>query len=97
MLEGLRPGGSALGSSGVFFGVLIAAVLIAPSGILLSDGAVFCASLLPSALVLGLLTCALPFSFEMKALMRLPARVYGTLTSLEPAIGALMGLLFLDE
>lgn len=33
----------------------------------------------------------------MVALTRMPARIYGTLTCLEPGLGALAGFLFLDE
>jgi inner membrane transporter RhtA len=33
----------------------------------------------------------------MVALTRMPARTFGTLMSIEPAIGALSGLLFLQE
>jgi inner membrane transporter RhtA len=40
---------------------------------------------------------ALPYSLEMVALKRLPARTFGILMSLEPAIAALVGLGFLDE
>ncbi len=40
---------------------------------------------------------ALPYSLEMVALTRLPARVYGTLTSLDPVLAALVGLVMLHE
>uniref|UniRef100_UPI0038B24548 EamA family transporter n=1 Tax=Mesorhizobium neociceri TaxID=1307853 RepID=UPI0038B24548 len=39
----------------------------------------------------------MPFWLEMEALTRMPARLYGTLTCLEPALGALAGFLFLHE
>ncbi|WP_281004907.1 EamA family transporter [Mesorhizobium kowhaii] len=50
-----------------------------------------------SALLVGLFSSALPFWLEMVALTRMPARIYGTLTCLEPGLGALAGFLFLDE
>ncbi|MNI66189.1 Threonine/homoserine exporter RhtA [compost metagenome] len=46
---------------------------------------------------MAILSTALPYSLEMVALTRMPARTFGTLMSIEPAIGALSGLLFLGE
>ena len=39
----------------------------------------------------------MPFTLEMVALTRMPARVYGTIAALDPAAGALMGLVMLHE
>ncbi|HWV38784.1 MAG TPA: EamA family transporter, partial [Vulgatibacter sp.] len=40
---------------------------------------------------------ALPYTLEMFALKALPARTFGILMSLEPAVAALAGLVFLRE
>ena len=40
---------------------------------------------------------SLPYSLEMIALTRLPTRTFGTLMSMEPALAALAGILFLGE
>jgi inner membrane transporter RhtA len=53
--------------------------------------------LVGAAMVMALFSSALPFSLEMIALTGMPVRVYGTFTSLEPALGTLMGLLVLRE
>jgi inner membrane transporter RhtA len=53
--------------------------------------------LLPLALLVALVSTAIPFSLEMYALPRMPARTFAVLTSLEPAFGALSGLLLLHE
>ena len=54
-------------------------------------------ALLPSMFAVAIFSSALPFSLEMVALTGLSTRVYGSLTSMEPAIGALLGLMFLGE
>jgi inner membrane transporter RhtA len=54
-------------------------------------------ALLPLALLVALVSTAIPFSLEMYALPRMPARTFAVLTSLEPAFGALSGLLLLHE
>ncbi|MNG21581.1 Threonine/homoserine exporter RhtA [compost metagenome] len=53
--------------------------------------------LLPVALAVALLSTAIPYTLEMIALTRLPAQTFGTLMSIEPAFGALSGLIFLGE
>lgn len=78
-------------------GVLIAALFIAPIGIAHAGSALLTPALLPVALGVAILSTALPYSLEMIALTRMPARTFGTLMSIEPAFGALSGLLFLGE
>ncbi len=78
-------------------GVVIAAIFIAPFGVAHAGGALLDPALVPVALGVAVLSTALPYSLEMIALTRLPVRTFGTLMSMEPAIGALSGLLFLHE
>ncbi len=49
------------------------------------------------ALLVALLNAALPLVLEFRALQRMSARTYGVLVTLEPAIGALVGALFLGQ
>ncbi|MBV4530862.1 threonine/homoserine exporter RhtA [Pseudomonas sp. SWRI107] len=78
-------------------GVVIAALFVAPIGIVHAGAALLSPALLPVALAVAILSTALPYSLEMVALTRMPARTFGTLMSIEPAFGALSGLLFLGE
>ncbi|UVJ45797.1 threonine/homoserine exporter RhtA [Pseudomonas sp. LS1212] len=78
-------------------GVIVAALFVAPFGIVHAGSALLTPSLIPIALGVAILSTALPYSLEMVALTRMPARTFGTLMSIEPAFGALSGLLFLHE
>jgi inner membrane transporter RhtA len=78
-------------------GVVIAAVCALPFGIAQAGAALFTPDILPAAVAVAVLSTALPYSLEMFALGRLPTKTFGTLMSLEPAIGALAGLVLLGE
>lgn len=53
--------------------------------------------MIPLGLAVAVLSTALPYSLEMIALTRLPTRTFGTLMSMEPALAAVAGILFLGE
>ena len=78
-------------------GVLIAALFVAPIGIAHAGSALLTPALIPVALAVAILSTALPYSLEMVALTRMPARTFGTLMSIEPAFGELSGILVLGE
>ena len=78
-------------------GVMIAALFVAPIGIVHAGSALLTPGLIPIAIAVALLSTALPYTLEMVALTRMPTRTFGTLMSIEPAFGALSGLLFLHE
>lgn len=81
----------------VTIGMLFASVLILP--IAIWDGLL--TNLKPGILLLGfalaLLSSAIPFTLEMNALRKIPAKTFSILMSLEPAAAALSGLIFLQE
>jgi inner membrane transporter RhtA len=72
-------------------GVMIAALFVAPIGIVHAGTALLTPSLIPIAIGVAILSTALPYTLEMVALTRMPARTFGTLMSIEPAFGALSG------
>jgi inner membrane transporter RhtA len=78
-------------------GMAIAALMMLPLAAVQPGSVVLTSHLALAALVMALFSSALPFSLEMIALTGMPIRVYGTFTSLEPALGTLMGLLVLRE
>ena len=61
-------------------------------GVVHAGAAMLSLSALPFALGVAVLSSALPYSLEMHALTRLPARTVGILVSVEPAMGALLDL-----
>ncbi len=85
------------GAQSVALGSLISAVIVVPAGVLSAPPAVFSRSVMLLGLAVGILSTALPYALDMMALTRLPARTFGVLMSLDPAIGALCGWVFLGE
>lgn len=96
ILAGQRAGAEH-GPATVAMGSLIASVIFVPLGLTFAAPGIWQWEILPLALLIALLSSAIPYSLEMMALTRLPARIFGTLMSLEPAMAALSGMLFLGE
>jgi inner membrane transporter RhtA len=78
-------------------GMGVAAVVVIPFGVAAAGTRLADPALLPLGLTVAVLSSALPYSLEMFALTRLPRATFGTLMSLEPAIGALSGFLLLGQ
>lgn len=78
-------------------GMLVAALTVFPFGISRIDQSYFSAKIWLMGALVALLSSALPYSLELIALKRLPTRIFGILMSLEPALAAVMGLVFLGE
>jgi len=89
--------GAQFGRRTAALGTIIAALVVIPFGAAHAGLALLSPSILPLALVVALTTSALPYSLEMYGMTRLPQRSFGLLMSLEPALGALSGLVFLHE
>jgi inner membrane transporter RhtA len=78
-------------------GMAVAALVVIPFGVASAGARLLDPALLPLGLTVAVLSSALPYSLEMFALTRLPRSTFGTLMSLEPAIGALSGFLLLGQ
>ncbi|WP_187487943.1 threonine/homoserine exporter RhtA [Duffyella gerundensis] len=96
IVSGQRAG-SGHGPATVAMGSVIASVIFVPIGLAFAESGLWSLSVLPVAITIAILCSALPYSLEMVALTRLPARLFGTLMSIEPAMAAISGMLFLGE
>lgn len=92
-----KRAGSQHGPATAAMGSLIGALVFVPLGITFANSGGWALSLIPIGLAIAVLSSALPYSLEMVALTRMPARTFGTLMSLEPAMAAISGILFLGE
>jgi inner membrane transporter RhtA len=75
----------------------IAAVVAVPFGVVDAGTALLQPWVLIAGLGVALLSSVLPYTLDLEALRRMPARVFGILMSLEPAMAALIGLVVLQE
>jgi inner membrane transporter RhtA len=89
--------GAIHGIHSVALGSLISALIVIPLGLADRGTALFCSAILLPGLAIGILSTALPYTLEMYALTRMPARTFGIFMSIEPAFGALIGVVYLHE
>ena len=92
-----RKAGAAHGGQTTALGMVVGAIVIVPIGVAQAGARLLSPAILPAALGVALLSSALPYSLEMLAMPRLPTRTVGVLMSLDPALGALSGFVFLAE
>ena len=85
------------GSAGLAIAMCVAAVTVTAPG--LSQGApkMFRPALLATGAGVGLLSSVIPYWLELEALRRIPASLFGVWMSVQPAVAALIGLIFLSQ
>ena len=93
---GKRVGHLHAGQS-VALGLSVAALAVVPFGVWQAGSALLDPHILIFGLGVAAISSAIPISLEMVALKRLPQEAFGIMTSMEPAVAALLGLLMLDE
>jgi inner membrane transporter RhtA len=93
---GKRVGHLHAGQS-VALGLSVAAIAVVPFGIWQAGSALLDPQLLLYGLGVAAISSAVPISLEMVALQRLPKESFGIMSSMEPAVAALLGMLVLDE
>ena len=85
------------GSEGVAVGMLAAALAVLPMIPFAPVKARFEPGVLLQGLAVAFLSSAVPYSLEIVALRAIPARTFGILMSLEPAVAAVCGWIVLGE
>ena len=88
----LMPGGASVAT-----GMVIASFVALPAAVATGGFARLTLPLFVAGIGVALLSSAIPYTLEMIALKRLPARTFGILMSLEPAVAALLGVVLLHE
>ena len=97
ILLSARTGSAFPGGTGLVIALCVGTLLLFPFGIAGAEQALLDPRLLLSAFGVAMLSTAIPFSLDLEALRKIPARVFGVLMSLEPAVAALAGLVILGE
>ena len=85
------------GPNGLAFALTVGAIGLAPFGLAGAGLRLIEPRNLLLGLVVAILSTAIPFSLEFAALRRLSSQVFGILMSLEPAMGAAAGFVFLAQ
>ncbi|HKR69610.1 MAG TPA: EamA family transporter [Streptosporangiaceae bacterium] len=85
------------GSAGLVIAMVLGAIVITPVAVISAGGELVKPSVLGAGLAIALLSSVIPYRFEIEALRRVSARVFGIWMSLEPAVGALAGLVLLSQ
>jgi len=81
----------------VALGLTVAALTVVPFGVWHAGSTLLDPYILLFGIGVAAISSAIPISLEMMALKRLPQEAFGIMTSMEPAVAALLGLLMLDE
>ena len=92
-----RVGQAFADGGGLAIAMSVAAVAVIPAGIIDGGTDLLDWRILLAGLAVAVLSSALPYSFEMEALRRLPAGTFGVLMSLEPAVAATVGWIGLGQ
>jgi inner membrane transporter RhtA len=97
IVQSARVGAIQPGIQGATTAVAVSALAVAPLGIAQGGAELLAPSHLLVGAAIGLLATAIPYTFEMEALRRLPRATFGVLMSIEPAVAALIGFLALSQ
>ncbi len=97
ILLNARLGQAFEGGTGLALSMCVASVVALPAGLVQGGLHLLKPRSLALGAAVGMLSSAIPYSFELEALRRIAVNVFGVLMSLEPAMAALAGLLVLGQ
>lgn len=97
IVQSARVGRLGPGAGGATMAAVISTVLVAPFGLAEGGGELLDPAVLAVGAAVGVLSTAIPYTFEIEALRHLPQAVFGVLMSLEPAVAAAIGFLALSQ
>lgn len=92
-----RVGQKTDGHDGLILAMTVAALTLLPMGMPIATQLVSSPTLLAAGVGVAILSTTIPFLLEFEALKRIPARTYGILVSVEPAVATLIGMIWLNE
>lgn len=92
-----QKAGRAHGATAATWGLMVAALLTVPLGVVDAGVRLIDPDILPFGVGVAIFSSALPYTLEMIALRRLSTKVFGTLMSFEPAMAAVAGVVLLHE
>ena len=84
-------------SSGLALAMTVAALVALPLGVAQGSAKLLVPGTLAIGVAVGMLSSAIPYSLELKALRTLSTTTFGVLMSLEPAVAALAGAVVLAQ
>lgn len=97
IVSGQKAGTSLPQGRAIALAMAVSTLVVAPFGLLQAGSALFDRTILPIALMSGLFSTAIPYSLDLFAMSRIPARLFGLMMCLAPVVGALVGFVMLDE
>jgi inner membrane transporter RhtA len=97
ILLSASAGSAFSGGTGLVIALCVGTLVLFPFGIAGAGYALLDPKLLLAGFGVAMLSSAIPYSLELEALRKLPARIFGVLMSLDPAVAALAGLVVLGE
>jgi inner membrane transporter RhtA len=97
ILINARVGRAFEGATGLSLAMCVATLLMIPLGVAQGGSHLLEPRSLLLGAAVGLLSSAIPYSFENEALRRIDPAVFGVLMSIEPAMAALVGFIALGQ